>query len=140
MDEPLALLAKLSKDLCDRGCYLQAAKCLEAASGISTALPHEHALFLLDYATLLIDHFDNLDRAKTVLLQAVSCRWRPQAHTLCPPCLSTLKAVDDAMCRKENCGLSEVTMACGARSFIFLQNAIECRMTKTKRSWLAKMG
>lgn len=72
MDESFDILAKLSKDLCDRGCYLQAAKCLEAASSISTAPPHDRALLLLDYATLLIDHFDNLDRAKTVLLQAVS--------------------------------------------------------------------
>lgn len=68
------MLLQLSRDFSDRGCYLQAAKCLEAACSDSTAPPVSRALSCLDYAALLMDHFDNLDHAKLRLLQAVSTK------------------------------------------------------------------
>lgn len=71
--EALDVLLQLSKDLCNQGCYLQAAKCLEAACNCSEALPASRAVACLDYAALLMDHFDNIDLAKKQLLQAV-CR------------------------------------------------------------------
>jgi tetratricopeptide (TPR) repeat protein len=63
-------LLKLSRDLQVQGCFVQAAKCLDAACKSSTALPANRAMACLDYSELLMDHFENLDLAKTLLLQA----------------------------------------------------------------------
>jgi tetratricopeptide (TPR) repeat protein len=63
-------LLQLSRDLQAQGCFVQAAKCLDAACKCSEALPANRALACLDYSELLMDYFDNLDLAKTLLLQA----------------------------------------------------------------------
>ncbi|KAG7673583.1 hypothetical protein Ndes2526B_g02968 [Nannochloris sp. 'desiccata'] len=63
-------LLQLSRDLQAQGCFVQAAKCLDAACKYSQALPAHRALACLDYSELLMDHFENLDLAKTLLLQA----------------------------------------------------------------------
>lgn len=63
-------LIQLHRDLKAQGCYIQAAKCLDAACRCTEALPASRALACFDYAQLLMDHFDNLDLAKNLLLQA----------------------------------------------------------------------
>ena len=63
-------LLQLSRDLQAQGCFVQAAKCLDAACKCSQALPANRALACLDYSELLMDHFENLDLAKKLLLQA----------------------------------------------------------------------
>lgn len=69
MDEFKCLIS-LSQELEAQGCYLQAAKCLQAAVASHQALPASRAAACLDYAQLLTDHFDNLDLAKELLFQA----------------------------------------------------------------------
>lgn len=70
--EATEVLLQLSRELRSQGCHLQAAKCLKAACNSPQALPVSRAVACLDYAALLLDHFDNIDLAKQRLLQAVS--------------------------------------------------------------------
>lgn len=71
MQESFKLLISLAHELRQQGCYLQASKCYTAAiSHNDSALPADRALACIDYSQLLIDHFDNLDLAKQLLLQA----------------------------------------------------------------------
>lgn len=71
MESSLRALLKIAHDLKEQECYLQAAKCFEAACMCSEALPASRATASLAYANLLLDHFDNLDKAKTNVLLAV---------------------------------------------------------------------
>ena len=64
-------LIQLYHDLKAQGCYIQAAKCIDAACRCTEALPASKAVACIEYSKLLVDHFDNLDLARDMLLKAV---------------------------------------------------------------------
>lgn len=71
MESSIRTLLKIGHDLEQQGCYLQAARSFEAACLCSEALSTSRATASLAYANLLLDHFNNLDKAKNNVLLAV---------------------------------------------------------------------
>jgi hypothetical protein len=65
------VLQQLARELCDQGCYIQAAKCLYSVCVLPNELPTTTAAARLRLAHLLLDHFDNVEAAKKQLRNAV---------------------------------------------------------------------
>lgn len=65
------ILKELSEQFTAQKKYEEAIKCLEAASNAIDALPVERATACVHLAVLVLEHFDEIDYARTKLLQAV---------------------------------------------------------------------
>lgn len=67
----IRILVTLSEQFTEQERYEEAIKCLEAASSAVDALPVERAKACLNLAILVLEHFDEVEYARTKLLQAV---------------------------------------------------------------------
>ena len=76
MEAATDALLKLALQFSDRGCYPQAAQCLQAVAG-SGALPATVATARLLLGQLLLDHTHDLGQAKEHLTAAVSTGQAP---------------------------------------------------------------
>ena len=65
------VLLCLSEQLLNQEGYLQCFICLEAICNLPEVVPAKRAVACVKLASLVLDHFDNVDFAKNRLLQAV---------------------------------------------------------------------
>ena len=75
------LLFSLAEQFISQQAYQQAVKCLTPICSQSSELPSVVALARLQLASLLLEHFDNFQEAKAILLTAVGARQRLPACT-----------------------------------------------------------
>lgn len=124
----LDTLVHVSRDLRNQGCYLQSAKCLEAVCSSNVqALPADKAIACLDYAELLLDHFDNLDLAKAMLFKAV--RW---SSTRIFSNLPEIHVSVFASRRRENFDQPELITRYNAKYTTIFSDVIEHQITYIK--------
>jgi hypothetical protein len=69
--DKVRILNILSKQFIVQEKYEEAIKCLEAATAAVDALPVERAIACVQLALLVLEHFEEVDYARTKLLQAV---------------------------------------------------------------------
>lgn len=69
--DKVRILKILSKQFIAQEKYEEAIKCLEAATTAVDALPVERAIACVQLAIVVLEHFEEVDYARTKLLQAV---------------------------------------------------------------------
>ena len=79
------LLFSLAEQFISQQAYQQAVKCLTPICSQSSELPSLVALARLQLASLLLEHFDNFQEAKAILLTAVGARQPPARRRPPPP-------------------------------------------------------
>lgn len=108
------LLFSLAEQFISQQAYQQAVKCLTPICSQSSELPSVVALARLQLASLLLEHFDNFQEAKAILLTAVGAGQRLAAAASPPP---ELWSPASTACRT----------ACGSRNSLLLPAVDDCR-------------
>lgn len=127
------LLFSLAEQFISQQAYQQAVKCLTPICSQSSELPSVVALARLQLASLLLEHFDNFQEAKAILLTAVGARQRLPAVTAAfrrcrrrgilravsakEPSLGSLPPLPALDCRRTSCGrlraITSSSVRCG---------------------------